>query len=495
MPPTKATSSAAAETPTTRKASVWTRLHAEINHTADMFFYRLGSWVAAHTRLTVLGSTVFVIVCCVGFLNFSTEANGEELWVPKASQAKKDEVIVSENFEVALNFARFLVTAREEGGNVLTKEVLDVVFDLDGRMRDLETSDGSTYADLCVTEADGVACSSSAQAITRFWNNDYQTYQDTVETDADVLAAIDVNVFPDGQAVAREAIFGNSASFDDNGALSGAEAFMQSYSLREAAEVITWEADYQSFMADEADAYADTGRSIDDALAASISGEIFLFAITYIIMVLFVQSVLGRCFAGPVRRRTWLGLGGIFCVLAAGLAAYGLNSGFGVPFTSLVQVLPFILLGIGVDDMFVIVAAFDHTDPDLPVEERVALGLKRSGFSITYTSLTNFIAFMLGSTSSLPAVEYFCLYAGTAILFDFFLQVTLFVAFLTMDANRQKAGRLDCLCCFKSKEFLMKQDAIERGIVIPGTVAVSPEGENQEPDATITTAASATGRT
>ena len=81
MPPTKATSSAAAETPTTRKASVWTRLHAEINHTADMFFYRLGSWVAAHTRLTVLGSTVFVIVCCVGFLNFSTEANGE-YWCP-----------------------------------------------------------------------------------------------------------------------------------------------------------------------------------------------------------------------------------------------------------------------------------------------------------------------------------------------------------------------------------------------------------------------------
>ena len=32
---------------------------------------------------------------------------------------------------------------------------------------------------------------------------------------------------------------------------------------------------------------------------------------------------------------------------------------------------------------FVIVAAFDHTDPDLPVEERVALGLKRCGVSIT----------------------------------------------------------------------------------------------------------------
>ena len=48
-----------------------------------------------------------------------------------------------------------------------------------------------------------------------------------------------------------------------------------------------------------------------------------------IIMVVFVQCVLGRCFAGPVRRRTWLGLGGILCVLGAGIAAFGINSAFG----------------------------------------------------------------------------------------------------------------------------------------------------------------------
>ncbi|CAM9952295.1 unnamed protein product, partial [Ascophyllum nodosum] len=61
---------------------------------------------------------------------------------------------------------------------------------------------------------------------------------------------------------------------------------------------------------------------------------------------------------------------------------------------------------------------------------------------------------MLGSTTSLPAVEFFCLYTGTAILFDFFLQVTAFVALLTMDANRQNAGRFDWCCCFTSKKFL-----------------------------------------
>lgn len=36
---------------------------------------------------------------------------------------------------------------------------------------------------------------------------------------------------------------------------------------------------------------------------------------------------------------------------------------------------------------FVILAAFDHTDPNLPVEERVGLGLKRCGVSVTCESV------------------------------------------------------------------------------------------------------------
>lgn len=40
------------------------------------------------------------------------------------------------------------------------------------------------------------------------------------------------------------------------------------------------------------------------------------------------------------------------------------------------------------------------------------------------TSSTNFFAFVLGSLSLFPAVEYFCYYAAVAIMFDFMLQVT-----------------------------------------------------------------------
>lgn len=51
--------------------------------------------------------------------------------------------------------------------------------------------------------------------------------QETVRTDADILDAINVVNFPDGQPVALEAIFGDTITFDSDGAVSRAEAFSQ----------------------------------------------------------------------------------------------------------------------------------------------------------------------------------------------------------------------------------------------------------------------------
>ncbi len=46
-------------------------------------------------------------------------------------------------------------------------------------------------------------------------------------------------------------------------------------------------------------------------------------------MIIVVAVALGRCCSGPVNQRTWLGPGGVLIVIAAALAAYGLNSAFG----------------------------------------------------------------------------------------------------------------------------------------------------------------------
>lgn len=47
----------------------------------------------------------------------------------------------------------------------------------------------------------------------------------------------------------------------------------------------------------------------------------------------------------------------------------------------------------------------------------------------------------------MPAVKSFALYAAMAVLMDFVLQMTAFVALLSLDARRQDSNRCELLCC------------------------------------------------
>ena len=71
--------------------------------------------------------------------------------------------------------------------------------------------------------------------------------------------------------------------------------------------------------------------------------------------------------------------------------------------------MPFIILGIGVDDIFVLVRSMEEvTDQDrsASIPQRFRRALNVGGMSITVTSATNFAAFMFGSLTSIPAVKW-----------------------------------------------------------------------------------------
>ena len=52
----------------------------------------------------------------------------------------------------------------------------------------------------------------------------------------------------------------------------------------------------------------------------------------------------------------------------------------------------------------------------------------------------------------MPCIRIFALNAALALVFDFLLQMTVFLAFLSLDAKRQREARYDILVCLKSKK-------------------------------------------
>lgn len=130
------------------------------------------------------------------------------------------------------------------------------------------------------------------------------------------------------------------------------------------------------------------------------------------------------------------------------------------------SVLPFVLLGIGVDDAFVIANAFDReregvprdTEDDESMVKRGARALARSGASITVTSLTDLVAFAISSSSALPALGSFCAFASINIFFLWALSATFFTATMLLDEKRQRANRRDMLCCFTRKAIKDEED-------------------------------------
>ncbi|KAM4622929.1 patched domain-containing protein 3-like [Discoglossus pictus] len=174
-----------------------------------------------------------------------------------------------------------------------------------------------------------------------------------------------------------------------------------------------------------------------------------LFSITYFLTIFF--SVVSCLRFDSVRNKFWVAAFGVVSSGLAVLSSFGLLLVCGVPFVMTVANAPFLILGVGVDDMFIMVSAWQQTKVKRKVEERMADTYADAAVSITITTLTDVLAFYIGIMTSFPSVQSFCIYTGTAILFCFIYNVTCFGGFLALNGRREEANR-HWMACTNVKE-------------------------------------------
>lgn len=106
-----------------------------------------------------------------------------------------------------------------------------------------------------------------------------------------------------------------------------------------------------------------------------------------------------------------LGLGGILIVMCSILSAIGLSAFMGYSLSLIsAEVVPFLILAIGVDNMFIISNAFRRCKEE-KVEDKIATALYEVGPSITTAAVCEFVAFIVGTFTGVPALYSFCIIA------------------------------------------------------------------------------------
>ena len=137
-------------------------------------------------------------------------------------------------------------------------------------------------------------------------------------------------------------------------------------------------------------------------------------------------------------------------VLLSVAASIGVFGFVGVPATLIIfEIIPFLVLAVGVDNIFILVQTYQR-EPRQPSEthaEHVGRVVGEVGPSMLLSSVAESTCFFLGALTDMPAVRAFALYAGMALLIDFFMQITCFIALISLDTARQENNRWDVLCC------------------------------------------------
>lgn len=97
---------------------------------------------------------------------------------------------------------------------------------------------------------------------------------------------------------------------------------------------------------------------------------------------------------------------------------------------------PFVVIVIGLENMFRLINAVLETPAEQPTTLRIASALGEVGFLSTVAVGTDLALLCIIGHFSVPAVREFCTFAGVALIMDFVLHLTYFLAVLSVDVRR-----------------------------------------------------------
>eukprot|EP01063_Lacrimia_lanifica_P007255 TRINITY_DN145_c0_g6_i1.p1 TRINITY_DN145_c0_g6~~TRINITY_DN145_c0_g6_i1.p1 ORF type:complete len:1830 (+),score=549.38 TRINITY_DN145_c0_g6_i1:123-5492(+) len=166
----------------------------------------------------------------------------------------------------------------------------------------------------------------------------------------------------------------------------------------------------------------------------------FLNILIGFILMCVLMFVTQFSYTSPHKNHVLVGLAGMIMVLAANLGGVGFIVLCGIEFNhTMIQALPFLALGLGVDDLFLMLHYYNSLEGKTrPTTQVISELYRMSGTSVTLTSCCNSLAFFSGMIIPIPALQDFLASAGVLVIFNYLNMFLAFPALLTYEARKNR---------------------------------------------------------
>jgi len=424
-----------------------------VQHNLETLFGNIGRVVGRNPWLTILLSVIISGSFAAGFANWTTESRVNKLWIPQNTLAEQHSVWVSDTFGFETRTEKIMLRPKNEG-NVLTAKYVEQYWMAHNVMINYTAPAAEGYEDRFpgLYSWDGHKGTTSiclrlgqeCEMLTILDITGYQRENITDLTDEKLLQLLNDPVVT--KDIDLPKIIGG-LEYDSNDQIISGAILAGTYSV-EAATIEEnnefadpsreeWEsganAQLLSFDCSDCKVIPYFEAAFGEEFSGAVGADGINFSAGLFLLIIYATIALGK--RDYVHSMAGLALCSVITVALAIIASFGLSGALKIIYTPLSSSLPFLALGLGVDDAFIIVGQFQlqirkHLTignlQEMTVEKLMEETMKHAGVSILITSVTDFVAFAIGASTVLPALSSYCLFAAFGVLFVFLLNITFF---------------------------------------------------------------------
>ncbi|KAA8537407.1 hypothetical protein F0562_026906 [Nyssa sinensis] len=348
------------------------------------FYRRYGTWVARNPILVLCSSLAVVLLLCLGLIRFKVETRPEKLWVGPGSKAAEEKQFFDGHLAPFYRIEQLILATTPdathgESPSIVTENNIKLLFEIQNKVDGIRANySGSlvSLSDICMKPL-GQDC--ATQSVLQYFKMDPGNYDDYggvehVEycfqhyTSADTcMSAFKAPLDP---STALGGFSGNN--------YSEASAFIVTYPVDNAIDkesndskkAVAWEKAFIQLVKDELLPMVQSKNltlsfssesSVEEELKRESTADAITILISYLVMFAYISLALGdtpRFTSFYTSSKVLLGFSGVVLVMLSCLGSVGFFSAIGIKSTLIImEVIPFLVLAVGVDNMCILVHA------------------------------------------------------------------------------------------------------------------------------------------